>query len=63
MPFIMDLKDINIRTKMNKAFAQYFVKNKEIINKDKPKEEFVDKNEEFESSFGIPLVIVGNKAD
>lgn len=50
---------------MNINYNMYFHKNAEIIQQEKvePSNDFTAKNEEIESSFGIPLMIIGNKMD
>lgn len=65
MPYTMDIQNVEIRNKMNYNFNLFFQKNKQIINKEKLDEnvDLTAKNEELESSFGVPLLICANKMD
>lgn len=65
MPFIMEMKNNTIRDKMNQNFNLFFQKNKHIISKEKVEEkmELNARNEEIESSFGIPMIICAHKSD
>lgn len=61
----MEMKNNIVRDKMNINFNMFFNKNKQIITKEKidDKQALTAKNEEIESSFGIPLLICANKID
>ena len=50
---------------MNVNYNMFFHKNQQIIHQEKLEQQadMTAKNEEIESSFGIPLMIVGNKMD